>query len=93
MLKSPQDKYGIVFCFQNYSTDLEKKFGVTRTIYLNSERTDQFLKRNVFLTCSWRFLRSNILEQLDIKSEKNIGIKKSAGKVRKIILSKQINAF
>ena len=29
------------------------------------------------------FLRSNKLEQLDIKLEKNIGIQKHAGKVRK----------
>ena len=36
-----------------------------------------------FLTCSWRFLRSNKLEQLEFKSEKIIGIYKSAGKVRK----------
>jgi hypothetical protein len=38
---------------------------------------------NAFLTWSWRFLRSNILEQF--KLEKIIGIQKSAGKVRKAI--------
>ena len=32
---------------------------LNRTIYLNSERSEQFLKQNTFLTYSWRFLRSN----------------------------------
>ena len=40
-----------------------------------------------FLTCSWRFLRSNELEQLEFKSEKNVGIQKHAGKVRKRIFA------
>ena len=35
--------------------------GITRTIYSNSEGSVQFLKQNAFLTCSWRFLRFNIL--------------------------------
>ena len=58
-----------------------QNFEITRTIYLNSERSDQFLKQEAFLTCSWRFLGSNILEQLWSKLKKIIGIKKSAGKV------------
>ena len=41
-----------------------KMFEITRTIYSNSERSEQFLKQNAFLTCSWRFLRSSIFEQL-----------------------------
>ena len=32
------------------------------------------IKQNPFLTCSWRFLRSNISEQLEFKLEKIIGI-------------------
>ena len=39
-----------------------KVFEIPRTIYSNSERSDQFLKQNAFLTCSWRFIRSNVLE-------------------------------
>ena len=35
------------------------------------------------LTCSWRFLMSHELEQLEFKLEKIIGIQKHAGKVRK----------
>ena len=31
-------------------------------------------KQNAFLTCSWRFLRYNKLEQLELKLEKIIGI-------------------
>ena len=38
----------------------------------NSKRSVQFLKQNAFLTCSWRFLRPNILEQLEFKLEKFI---------------------
>ena len=38
-----------------------------------------------FLTCSWRFLRLDKLEQLKSELEKTIGIKKHAGKVRKSI--------
>ena len=36
-----------------------------------------------FLTCFWRFLRSNKLEQLEFKLEKVIELKKHAGKVKK----------
>ena len=32
------------------------------------------LEQNAFLTCSWRFLRSDRLEQLELKLEKIIGI-------------------
>ena len=60
-----------------------KCFEITRTIYSNSARSDQFLVTECFLTCSWRFLISNKLEQLIFKLEKIIGIQKHAGKVRK----------
>ena len=36
----------------------------------------------LFLSCSWRLLISNELEQLEFKLEKNIGIQKHEGKVR-----------
>ena len=35
-----------------------------KTIYSKSKRLVQFFKQNAFLTCSWRFLISNKLEQL-----------------------------
>ena len=35
---------------------------------------NNFWKQNAFLTCSWRFLRSNNLEQLEFDLEKIIGI-------------------
>ena len=41
-----------------------KIFEITRTIYSNSERSEQFLVTECFLTCSWRFLRSKKSEQL-----------------------------
>ena len=42
---------------------------------------NNFWQQNAF--CSWRFLISIKLEQLEFKLEKNIGIEKHAGKVRK----------
>ena len=59
-----------------------KIFEITRTIYSNSQRSEQFLKQNVFLTCYWMF---HELEQIKIKLEKIIGIQKPTGKVRKRI--------
>ena len=62
-----------------------QKFEIARTICSNSERPEQFLVTECFLSCSWRFLRSNKLEQLEFNLAKIIGIKKHAGKVRKIL--------
>ena len=45
-----------------------KLFEITRQIYSNSESSEQFLVTE-FLTCSWRFLISNKLEQLELKLE------------------------
>ena len=39
---------------------------------------NNFWQPNAFLTCSWRFLRSNKLEQLEFKI---FGIQKHTGKV------------
>ena len=50
-------------------------------------------KQNAFLTCSWRFLISNKLEQLAFKLQKIIGIKKYAGKVRKWTFSLKFLCF
>ena len=58
-----------------------------RTIYSNSGSSEQFLVTECFLTGSWRFLICNKLEQLEFKLEKNIGVYKHAGKVRKEIIS------
>ena len=41
------------------------------------------LSKNVYLTCSWMFVRLDKLEQFKFKLEKNFGIEKHAGKVRK----------
>ena len=92
-------RHMLVFCFQNCSDlwwekkieirgwrpKLCKMFEITRTIQSNSERSEQSLKRKYFLTCSWRFLSSNTLEQLKSKLEKEPIAKywKSAGKVIK----------
>ena len=48
--------------FEAEGREFAKKFEITRTIYSNSERSEQFL-----VTCSWRFLISNKLEQLEFQ--------------------------
>ena len=62
-----------------------KKLEITRTIYSNSERSEQFLVTELFFLIpgEWRFLISKNLEQLEFKLEKIIGIQKPPGKVRK----------
>ena len=35
---------------------------------------NNFWQQNTFLTCSWRFLRYNELEQLELELEKIVGI-------------------
>ena len=82
---------------KNWSSDREKLeirdwrlricklFEITRTIYSNSEGQNNFWWQNAFLTFSWRFLISNELEQLEFRLEKNVGIQKPTGKVRKFL--------
>ena len=48
------------FEIRGWRPRIRKDFEIARTICLNSERSDQFLKQNAFLSCSWRFLRSDI---------------------------------
>ena len=66
---------------KNCSIDLEKlwkKFEIARS--LNRQRSVQFLKQNICLTCSWKFLRFYILEFRNLQeklgkfilSEKNV---------------------
>ena len=52
---------------------------------------NNFWLQNAFLTCSWRFLRPNKLEQLEFKLEKITEIYKHVGKVRKKKLSPLFN--
>ena len=49
-------------------------FDITRRIYSNSEILEEFLLTECFLNCSWRFLISNKLEQLEFKLERIIAI-------------------
>ena len=51
-----------------------KNFEITRTIYSNRTHQNNYWQQNAFLICSWSFLISNKLEQLEFKLEKNIGI-------------------
>ena len=82
----------MVFCFQNCSDHQWEKIVlvikinvwnsmlIIRTINSNSDWSDQFSKRNAYLTSSWKFQRCIVLELLKLK--KIIGIQKSVGKVR-----------
>ena len=47
-----------------------QKFETAWTFFSNSERSALFLKQNAFLTCSWRFLRTNIFIKAS-KSQKH----------------------
>ena len=89
----------MIFCYQNHPELLWEKNVLmrktfenrgwrprsckNRIIHLNIDRSHKFLKQSAFSTCSWRFLRSNSLEQFKFKSKKIIGVQKSTGKVRK----------
>ena len=79
----------MVFCYQNgsdllweknCSSDREKllkfaKFMRSLEQFIQTVKVQKnFWQQNAFLTCSWRFLRYNKLEQLEFKLEKNIGI-------------------
>ena len=86
----------LVFCYQNCSDLLwenivlviEKNckiFENTKTIYSNSERSEQFLVTECFLTSSWRFLRSNKLEQLEFILEKILGFRNMQEKLENVI--------
>ena len=50
-------------------------FEITRTIYSNSERSEQFLVTECFFTCSWRFLRSQKIEQYSSNWKKWLGFR------------------
>ena len=52
--------------FEAEDGEFANKFEITRTIYLKSERSEQFMKQNALLIYSWRFLRSIIIEHLHI---------------------------
>ena len=67
----------LVFSFQNCS-DLPWEKKSQRSLSRTLLETESF-----FLTCSWRFLRSNTLEQFKLK--KTIGIKKPTRQFRKSI--------
>ena len=58
------------FEIQSWRPRICKIFEIIRTIYSNSKRSEQFLVTKCFLTCSWRFLISNKLEQFKFKWEK-----------------------
>ena len=73
----------MVFCYKNCSDLLwEKILRWLKQFVQIVKGQYNFWQQNAFLTCSWRFLRYNKLEQLELKLEKIIGIKKHAEKVK-----------
>jgi hypothetical protein len=65
---------------KNCSSDWEKKKieAEGQEFVKNFRSLEQFVQtvkgQNAFLTCSWKFLRYNELEQLEFKLERIIGI-------------------
>ena len=53
------EKLRKTFEIRGWRPRIYKNFEITWTIHSNSERSEQFVKQNAFLTCTWRFLRSN----------------------------------
>ena len=52
--------------------------------YSNSERSEQFLKQNISLICSWSFLSPNTSEQFKFKLGKIFGIQNLQEKLEKL---------
>ena len=52
-----------------------KFFEFTRTVYLNSERSDKFLKTELIFNLFLEAFRSNTLEELLFKLEKKLGFR------------------
>ena len=46
---------------------------------------NNFWQQNAFLTCSWRFLTSHKLEQLEFKLEKILGFRNMQEKLEKLL--------
>ena len=67
-------KIGLAYFEKEMFQWSRKLLKITGTIFSNSERSEQFLVTESFLTCSWRFLISNKSELLKFKLEKIIGI-------------------
>ena len=63
------DKKNILVIKRSFLRSLEQ------FIYLDSERSEQFLENRMFLTSTGRFLRSTKLEQLEFKLEKILDIR------------------
>ena len=58
--------------------------GIFLSIFISGKNMQY--AEHFFVTCSWRFLRSDKLEQLEFKLEKIIGIWKSARNVKNYCL-------
>ena len=93
-IRNLQEQVQKAFCYQKLlqivlviEKSFCKIFETTRKIHSNSKKgQNNFWQQNAFLTCSWRFLICNKLEQLEFKLEKITVIQKHAGKVRKRIV-------
>ena len=60
--------------FEAEGREFAKMLRSLEQFVLTLKGQNNFWKQNAFLTCSWRFLIPNELEQLQFKLEKIIGI-------------------
>ena len=60
--------------FEAEGREFAKIFRSLEQFFRTVKGQNNFWLQNAFLTSSWRFLRSNKLEQLEVKLEKIIGI-------------------
>ena len=60
--------------FEAEGQEFAKILRSVEQFFQTGKEQNNIWQQNVFLTCSWRFLISNQLEQLEFKLEKIIGI-------------------
>ena len=68
----------------------EKYFSITRIIYWNCNRSDQFLKQNTFSSCYWRFLEFKYIGTIKVPNGNQISFKNPQEKVSNIWKEKKM---
>ena len=80
------------FFFRNSGLKVQNLhiFEITRSIFLNSERSEQLLKQNTFLTCYWRFLEIEYIWTIKIPIGANDrGVEKYRNKIKTRLISEK----
>ena len=79
-------EYDRLKTFESRRPRIFKIFEINRNIYSKRERSEQLLVTECFLTCSWRFLKFDKLEQLEFEFEKILGFRNMQEKIEKYYL-------